>query len=87
MRLTPVSDRVLVKLDPFEETFGASTLVRPDIAKDKPQWGEALATGRKVTTVNPGERVFVPWATGADFKISGRLHVFVRERDILAVEA
>lgn len=95
MKLTPILDRILVELDPFEQTFGDSTLVRPDIAMDKPRWGTVRGCGagaigkrgqRKPTSVHPGQRVYVPWATGHDLVIGGRLHLAVREADILAVE-
>lgn len=95
MKLTPTTDRVLVRLDPLEENFGDGPIVRPDIAQEKPVWGEAIAVGpgrrgkRGVLlpmTVRRGERVCVPWATGHDLKIGGRLHVFVHERDILLTQ-
>jgi chaperonin GroES len=96
MRLTPIADGVLVCLDPLETTWGAdSKLVRPDIGKEKPVWGEVLAVGPGRTTkrgvqvapsVHRGERVFVPWATGHDLKVGGRLCVRVTEGQILAVD-
>lgn len=96
MQLTPPLDKVLVRLDPIESTFGDSTIIRPDIAKEKPRWGEVLAVGpgritRKGIRVEPGvhrgQRVLVPWQVGSDVKIGGRLCVVVSEhKDILAVE-
>lgn len=96
MRLTPIADGVLVRLDPLEETWGAdSKLVRPDIGKEKPRWGEVLAVGpgrvtRKGVQVAPavhrGDRVFVKWATGHDLKIGGRLCVKVAEDQIELVD-
>jgi co-chaperonin GroES (HSP10) len=88
MKLTPIVDGVLVRLDPFEETFGAdSKLVRPDIAKEKPVWGVVLGVSALATrSVHVGDRVCVPWRTGHDLKISGRLCVKVAEDQILAVD-
>lgn len=95
MRLTPTGDRVVVLLDPLEETFGDSGLVRPDTCAEKPHWGEVIAVGpgrvtRKGVRVPPGvhrgDRVCVPWATGNDIYLNGRLAVNVREAEILAVE-
>jgi co-chaperonin GroES (HSP10) len=96
MTLNLVDDRVLVLLDKFEETWSATTtLVRPDIGRDKPTWGVVLGVGpgrrgrrgnRVPTGVRRGERVYVPWATGHDLKIDGQLAVVVRARDILAVD-
>lgn len=97
MRLTPIADRVFVRLDPMEKTWGAeSKLIRPDVGKEKPRWGEVIGVGagritRKGVRIEPslhrGDRVCVPWQTGQDLKIAGRLCVIVREADVLAVEA
>jgi len=93
--LKPTGDHVLVRLDKMEETFGDSVLVRPDVAKDKPKWGEVVAAGpgryTKKNVLVPmsllvGDRVCVEWRTGHDLTIGGRDHVMVREPDILAVD-
>lgn len=100
MKLHPRNDQVLVELDPFEETYGDTDLVRPDIGLEKPRWGTVRGVGPgiptkrgfKETTLKSGDRVLVPWARGRDIKIGGRAFVFVREfndregGDILAVE-
>lgn len=86
MKLTPIADGVLVRLDPLEETFGDSTLVRPDVAKEKPMWGEVLGVGRRAPSVHRGDRVCVPWRSGHDLRIGGRLCVMAREEQILAVD-
>lgn len=87
MKLTPIVDGVFVQLDPLEETFGDSVIVRPDIAKEKPVWGEVLAVSALATrSVHVGERVCVPWRTGHDLTINGRLCVKVAEDQILAVD-
>jgi chaperonin GroES len=87
MKIRPLQDRVLVELDDFEDEFGASGLVRPDIALDKPRTGTVLAAGPGVptkrgfraTTLCAGDRVYVPPARGVDLTIAGRLHVMARE--------
>lgn len=94
MKLTPVINKILVRLDELETTFGDSVIIRPDIAKEKPMWGTIAALNggfytRKGVLVNSeltaGARVLCPWRTGHDMKINGRLHIMVDERDILAV--
>ena len=93
--LIPTGDHVLIRLDKYEETFGASAIVRPDVAKSKPKWGEIVAAGPgRVSkkgvlipmSLSVGDRVCVEWRTGADMAIGGREHVMVREPEILAVE-
>lgn len=95
MRLRPVQDEVLVKLDPFEKEFGDSGIVRPDIAYDKQMWGTVRGVGKGYrdkkgrfipTTLKIGQRVYCPWVTGHDLDINGEPHLKIRERKILAVE-
>jgi co-chaperonin GroES (HSP10) len=99
MKLKPVQDTVLVKLDPFEETFesdfNGSVIIRPEEVKEKPKTGtvKAIGPGRTYakgyvpTTLNKGDRVLVDWATGHDMTQgnSGRLFVWVQETEILGV--
>ena len=76
MKFTPVGDQVLVRLDPFDDNWDeGGLLARPNIGRDKPVWGTVIAAGQgRVTkkgvqipvSVNIGDRVFVPWATGHD---------------------
>jgi co-chaperonin GroES (HSP10) len=89
MKFTPIRDHVLVELDPFDPTFDGGPILRPDIAAEKPIWGTVAAVGpglRHPIGLRPGARVIVPWATGHDLSIAGRLHVLLRESQILAVE-
>lgn len=92
--LIPTGDRVLVRLDPMEETFDNTGLIRPDKAKDKPKWGTVVAAGAgRITekgflipmSLAVGDKVCVEWRTGHDLAIKGRDHVMVRESDVLAV--
>ena len=94
MKISPIGNKVLVELDPLEETFNSSVIIRPNIAQEKPVWGKVLAIGEGLytrksafirTELNAGDRVFIPWRSGHDFKINGKLHIFVKESDIMAV--
>ena len=86
MNITPLPGRVLVKLDPMDETFAdGGFIVRPDIAKEKPMNGTAVAVGAGCHEVDQGDRVSIPWATGTDLFIGGAFHVAIKERDILMV--
>ncbi len=95
MRYRPTADHVLVRLDPRERTFGDSGLVRPDIAEEMPVEGTVVARGpgrwsrkrgvvkRLPMTVQAGDRVSIPWATGAELSFGGVYHRQVREDDVL----
>ena len=94
MKLKPVQDQVIVRLDAFENNFEDSGIIRPGIAKEKPVWGEVLGVGpgnvsKKgvliPTTLNTGDRVYVPWSTGSDVMQGDRMLVIVREHQIMAV--
>lgn len=87
MRITPLRDKVLVALDPFDKYFEETGILRPEIAFDKPMKGTVQGRG-PLSTLEPGTRVLVPWARGHDFGIGGRAHVMVSEfadSDIVAI--
>jgi co-chaperonin GroES (HSP10) len=95
MKIKPYNDYVFVALDRMEETFGDSLIVRSDVAKSKPMWGtvSAIGSGKQVGVnewikmgVGVGDRVCVPWRTGADIEIDGIQGVMVRYDDIMAIE-
>lgn len=97
MKIRPIRDRVLIKLDHMEDNFGASGVVRPDVAKSRSLWGDVVAVGvghtirkagRGFETVETGllvgDRVCVPWRTGHDVTIGNMDCVMVRANDIIA---
>jgi co-chaperonin GroES (HSP10) len=95
MKIRPISDLVFIRLDQMEDTFGDTAIVRPDVAKSRPMWGTVVAVGSgKQVGVNEwikmevgvGDRVCVPWRTGADSEIDGVHGVIVRYDDIMAIE-
>lgn len=91
MMVFPVGDQVLVELDQREQTFGDSTIERPQTVEEKPIWGtvRGVGPGRTVTrrgrsrylptTVAKGQRVMIAWGTGHDLTIAGRHHVCIHE--------
>lgn len=94
MKLTPTTDQVLIEMDPIEQTFGDSDLVRPDIAKDAPVWGTVRGAGpgrvverhgKRVflpTSLEPGQRVLVPMCAGKRINVGGVPYRFIREHGI-----
>jgi chaperonin GroES len=95
MKVTPLSDRVLVRrLEAAEEKRGG--IIIPDTAKEKPQQGEIIAVGpgrvtedgkRVVPEVKKGQRVLIGKYAGTEVKIDGDEFVILREDDILGIVA
>ena len=95
MKITPLADRVLVKpIDPKEVNKGG--IIIPDTAKEKPQEGEIIATGKgrmnettgeRITLeVKKGDRVLFAKYAGTPYKLETDREVLVlRESDILAI--
>ena len=89
----PLHDRVLVRRTP-EETKTAGGIFIPDTAKEKPQRGEIVATGKgrvtedgKVTPldVKIGDSILFGKYSGTELKINGEELLMMREEDILGI--
>ena len=93
MKVTPLSDRVLVKrLEAAEEQRGG--IIIPDTAKEKPQQGEIIAVGpgrrdddgqRIPTDVAVGDRVLYARYAGTEVKLEDRKVLILKESDVLAI--
>ena len=93
MKIRPLQDRILLRrVEEEEKTAGG--IIIPDTAKEKPQEGEVIATGRgKIRDdggitpldVNQGDRVLFGKYAGTDVTLDGEDFVITREEDILAV--
>ena len=93
MKVTPLSDRILVKrLEAAEEQRGG--IIIPDTAKEKPQQCEVIAVGPGRTTdegkriapeVKKGQRVLIGKYSGTEVKIEGQEYIILREDDILGI--
>jgi chaperonin GroES len=94
MNIKPLHDRILVKRieDPMEKTKGG--LFIPETAKEKPQEGRVIATGKgkilddgKVLPmdVKVGDRVLFGKYSGSEVKIDGVEHLIMREDDVLGI--
>ncbi|WP_204140128.1 co-chaperone GroES [Halomicronema sp. CCY15110] len=90
--VTPLGDRVLVKVSASEETTAGGILL-PDTAKEKPQVGEIAAVGpgkrnedgsRQAPEVEAGAKVLYSKYAGTDLKLGGDEYVLLSEKDILA---
>lgn len=94
-RIRPISDRVLVKLEPEKKEIGDSGISIPDAATSKPLWGTVSAAGPGRITkkgsfipmpLRIGDRVCVPWRSGSDMKIGSNEYVMARLNDVIAIE-
>lgn len=93
MKLTPLADRVVVKVEEKVEEKTKSGLVLPDTAKEKPQEGTVIAVGpgrilddgsRVPVDVKVGDKVIYSKYAGNEVKIDGEEYLLLEERNILA---
>lgn len=89
----PLHDRVLVRRMP-EEVKTAGGIIIPETAKEKPQRGEIVATGKgrvtedgKVTPldVKVGDKILFGKYSGTELKLNGEEYLMMREEDILGI--
>jgi chaperonin GroES len=93
MKIRPLQDRVLVQRTEGEEKTAGGIII-PDTAKEKPQEGIVIATGkgkpREDGGITPldvaeGDRVLFGKYSGSDVRLDGEDYVILREDDVLAV--
>ncbi len=93
MSFRPLHDRIVVRrLDQEETTAGG--IIIPDTAKEKPQEGLVIATGKGKTRddggitpldVAKGDKVLFGKFSGTDVTLDGEDYVILREDDVLAI--
>ena len=81
--MKPLSDRVLVQLDPKEEVTPGG-IVLPDTAQDSAHSGTVLEIGYAVAEIKEGNRVFVGRYAGVSLNHNGHDCLLLKEEDILA---
>ena len=92
MKLTPLSDRVILKMVETEETTKGGIILTGS-AKEKPSVAEVISVGpggmvdgKEVTmTVKPGDKVITSKYSGTEVKVDGQEYTIVRQSDVLAV--
>lgn len=86
MKIKPLQDRVLIKLNADAEEKTASGLYIPQTAQEKTQLGVVEAVGADETvTVKVGDKVMYDKYAGTTIKLDGEEKLLVRMADILAV--
>jgi chaperonin GroES len=86
MKVKPLADRVLVKLEK-NEAKTAGGIIIPDTAQEKTQTGVVVAVGddKDVITVKIGDRVMYDKYAGTQVKIDQDEHLIVKMADIFAI--
>ncbi len=89
----PLHDRILVRRMAEEEKTAGGLFI-PDTAKEKPQRGEIIATGKGRVTedgkilpleVKSGDRILFGKYSGTELKLDGHEYLMMREEDVLGV--
>ena len=92
MKIKPLSDRVVVKVQEAEEKT-ASGIILPDTAQEKPQMGKVMAVGPGKSSdsgelikmsLKKGDRVLYGKYSGTEITVDGDDVLIMRESDILA---
>ena len=92
MKLTPLADRVILKMvEPEETTKGGIILTAA--AKEKPTVAEVISVGPGgnvegkdiVMTVKPGDKVVTDKYVGTTVTLEKVDYIIVRQQDILAI--
>jgi len=88
MKVKPLADRVLVKLEK-NEAKTAGGIIIPDTAQEKTQQGVVVDVGpgteKEKITVKSGDKVMYDKYAGAQIKIDGVEHLILKMSDIIAV--
>ncbi len=93
MKIRPLYDRVVVKRVEDKENMQGGLYI-PDSAKEKPQEGEVVATGKgkrledgKLVPldVQVGDRILFGKYSGSDIKFDGEEYMIMREDEILGI--
>ena len=92
-KFTPLHDRILVRrVEEADTTRGG--IIIPDSAKDKPQEGEVISTGKgkineegkvRPLDVKEGDRILFGKYSGTEIKIDGEDFIIMREEEVLGV--
>jgi chaperonin GroES len=88
MKVIPLGDRVMVKLEK-NEAKTAGGIIIPDTAQEKTQQGTVIAVGpgteKEKITVKNGDKVMYDKYAGTQVKIDGEEHLILKMADIIAV--
>jgi len=88
MKLRPIEDHVVVKLNAAAQEKTIGGIIIPDTAKEKPQMAEVIAVGtdedlKKI--VKKGDTVLFGKYAGTEIELDGEKLLILSKSDILAI--
>lgn len=88
MKLRPIEDHVVVKLNTATQEKTIGGIIIPDTAKEKPQMAEVIAVGtdedlQKIVKV--GDKVLYGKYAGTEIELDGDKLLILSKSDILAI--
>jgi len=86
MKIKPLADRVLVKIEK-SEAKSAGGIIIPDTAQEKTQTGVVTDVGddKEVIKVKSGQKIMYDKYAGTQVKIDGIEYLILKMSDILAI--
>lgn len=93
LAVRPLHDRILIRRTTEEEKTAGGLFI-PDTAKEKPQRGKVVATGKGRVTedgkvlpleVKAGDQVLFSKYAGTELKLEGEEYLMIREEDVLGI--
>ncbi len=94
MKLTPISDHIVVKPVSAEEKSASGIIIPDTVSKERPERGEVISVGpgRQLENgsmsqmdIKPGQVVLFKKYAPDEVKISGEEFLVIRMEDIMAV--
>lgn len=88
MKLRPIEDRVVVKIQTAAQEKTIGGIIIPDTAKEKPQMAEVIAVGTDedlAKIVKVGDKVLYGKYSGTEVEIDGEKLLILSKSDILAI--
>ena len=95
MKITPMGDRIVIKVDSGETQTSSGILIPETASKARPKSGKVVFIGKGATTksgkrippqVKEGDQVFFTEWAGTEIEIEGEKHLIMKEEEILAVK-
>ncbi len=86
MKIKPIGDRVLVKMEGVEEKTAGGIFI-PQTAQEKTQIGKVVAIGddKDAIKVKTGQKIMYDKYAGTSVKIDGDDQLIIKMSDILAI--
>jgi chaperonin GroES len=86
MKIKPIGDRVLVKVQEVEEKTAGGIFI-PQTAQEKTQMGVVIEVGddKDAIKVKTGQKVMYDKYAGSTVKVDGVEHLLLKMSDILAI--